>query len=133
MNIYLDIDGVLLTKDGKAAPHVQEFLEKMSEKHQLYWLTTHCKGNSDNAILQLFQKVPAEALAVVQEIRATNWRTWKTEAIDWTQDFIWLDDYIFIAEQMALEEQNAVEKFIKVDLENNPNQLKEIYEQIGSV
>ena len=50
MNIYLDIDGVLLGKGWKPAFHVKEFLTYFIERHSCYWLTTHCKGDANTAI-----------------------------------------------------------------------------------
>lgn len=44
MNIYLDIDGVLITKNGQPAEYVEEFLEHIINKHNVFWLTTHCRG-----------------------------------------------------------------------------------------
>ena len=35
MNIYLDIDGFLIQKDGKSADYVQEFLEYITNIHHL--------------------------------------------------------------------------------------------------
>jgi hypothetical protein len=50
MNIYLDIDGVLLDKHGIMADHLEEFLEFMIENHEVFWLTTHCHGGECDAI-----------------------------------------------------------------------------------
>ena len=44
-NIYLDIDGVVITKDGKQANYLEEFLEHIVSTYDCYWLTTHCKGD----------------------------------------------------------------------------------------
>ena len=43
MNIYLDIDGVLLINEGHAAPYADEFLQAVLTKYpeSTYWLTTH--------------------------------------------------------------------------------------------
>ena len=46
MNIYLDIDGVIITNNFQPAEHLGEFLKYILEKHKVYWLTTHCKGDS---------------------------------------------------------------------------------------
>ena len=125
MNFYLDIDGVLLNKEGKPSLHLDRFISDVS-KYNIYWLTTHCKGNATNALQKLVGKVSPESYFLLLNFRPTNWNTWKTEAIDFTQDFRWLDDNIFIAEQKVLESHNCFDKFIKVDLVNNPNQLREI-------
>ena len=46
MNIYLDIDGVIMANDREPARHVTEFLEFVVNKYPVYWLTTHCKGDA---------------------------------------------------------------------------------------
>lgn len=52
MNIYLDIDGVLLANDWNAANHANEFLRLVLEKYPdtTYWLTTHCQGDPNTPI-----------------------------------------------------------------------------------
>lgn len=44
MNIYLDIDGVILANDKQPALHAKEFLKYITDNYPTYWLTTHCKG-----------------------------------------------------------------------------------------
>ena len=38
MNIYLDIDGVLLVNDNNLANHAHEFLEYITSRYPTYWL-----------------------------------------------------------------------------------------------
>ena len=46
MDLYLDIDGTLITKQGcKEADHLFEFLSFAIDKCDCYWLTSHCKGD----------------------------------------------------------------------------------------
>ncbi|OGM16531.1 hypothetical protein A2V56_00600 [Candidatus Woesebacteria bacterium RBG_19FT_COMBO_42_9] len=45
MNIYLDIDGVILANDKQAALYAKEFLKYVTDNYPTYWLTTHCKGD----------------------------------------------------------------------------------------
>jgi hypothetical protein len=88
-NLYLDIDGVLLTtKHTQAAPGVDEFVEFITQHFTCYWLTTHCKGDSAPALryLSRFLK-PATLEKLRQAVRPTNWDTLKTEAIDLASDF----------------------------------------------
>ncbi len=88
MNVYLDIDGVLLTKDGNWAIGAVEFLEKVTNKHKCYWLTMHCKGDASPAIEHIKQKTGEEPPRCLQGILPTNWGTLKTEAIDFSQEFV---------------------------------------------
>ena len=128
-NLYLDIDGVILIKvddEVKEADNLLEFLKYATEKFDCYWLTTHCKGDSTTAIEYLKNKVSAEAHGYLTKLKPTNWRTLKTEAIDFNKDFIWIDNYIMDAEKEVLKKNNCLDKYIKIDIVFNPAQLKEI-------
>lgn len=125
-NIYLDIDGVLLTKQGASAPHLVEFLDFATSNFNCYWLTTHCDGDATTAFLYLVGKIPTEAVPYLEKIKPTKWKLWKPEAIDFTQDFYWLDDYAFDGDKKILEEHQALDKLITVDLQTSPNQLLDI-------
>ena len=126
MNIYLDIDGVLIQKDGKPADYVSEFLEYITNNHNVYWLTTHCKGDSNQTVKYLSNKLPKECAAFLSKIKPTNWQTLKTEAIDFKQQFVWLDDYIMESEINVLKDHKAQIYFIKIDLNKEPGMLKRL-------
>ncbi len=126
MNIYLDVNGVLLTKDCESAKGVTIFLKYIIENHTVYWLTTHCKGNTEPVVSYLQKYLPKEAYQLIKEIKPTTWGTLKTDAIDFTQDFLWFDDYVMKAEKKVLIKNNVLNKQILINLEDNPNQLLEI-------
>ena len=86
MNIYLDVEGVLMNR-GKPAKYIKEFLKYLTSKHNVYWLTTLCRGEANNVVAYLRQFLDEETLEYCQKIKATNWNTWKTEAIDFSQNF----------------------------------------------
>lgn len=50
MNIYLDIDGVILANDKQPAKFAKEFLKFITDNYDVYWLTTHCKGDADYSV-----------------------------------------------------------------------------------
>ena len=126
MNIYLDIDGVIITNNLQPAEHLSEFLKYILEKHKVYWLTTHCKGDSSGAIMYLRQFLPDELIKLCENIKPTNWQTLKTEAIDFSKDFLLLDDYLLEAEKEILKNHEKLNSWIQVDLEKDPNQLPKI-------
>lgn len=126
MNIYLDIDGVLLTKEGKPAIGVEAFLKYLTENHECFWLTSHCQGDTKGAINHLDGRVSAQALEYAKRIKPTTFQTWKTDAIDFTKDFRWFDDYIFVKEKQALIQHDCEDKLVKVDLINNPSYLESV-------
>lgn len=125
MNIYLDIDGVLLKKDGTLANYFEEFLEFFVSNHNVFWLTTHCRGGENNAIRHILQynEVSERSLELLHKIKPTNWETLKTEGIDFSQDFVWFDDNLLDAEKEYLLKNNSLEKFYKIDLIKNPDSL----------
>ena len=125
MNLYLDIDGVLI-KDGKPANGLQEFLEYATDHFHCYWLTTHCRNGGSRVVQHLKNTLPDKLLSLTDKIQPRNWITLKTEGIDFKQSFLWIDDYLMEAERKILKQYNCLDSFVKVDLKNNPEQLNEI-------
>jgi hypothetical protein len=126
MKIYLDIDGVILTKEGKQMPFLKEFLLYVFNLagEEVYWLSTHCKdGNTERVIQHLKGKVEEDVLEVLKMVKGTKWDTLKTEGIDLDGEFLWFDDNIFESEYRVLEELNKDYCLIKV--EENLEELME--------
>ena len=126
MHIYIDIHGVILTSDLRPAKNLEEFLKYILKKHNVFWLTTHCKGDSSEVIIYLRQFLPDELIKLCEKIKPTNWQTFKTEAIDFSKDFLLLDDYLMEAEKNILKNHERLNSWIKIDLNENPEQLLEI-------
>jgi len=124
MNVYLDIDGVLLANDLNAANHVHEFLEQVNKKADaVYWLTTHCQGDSNTAYKRLSLVFKPETLALIKDYKPTSWDTAKTRAIDFSVPFLWFDDDLFYEEKETLIAHGVLDNWIEVDLMKNPNIL----------
>lgn len=132
MDLYLDIDGVLLnTRVQKPANNLDFFVKFITEEYNCYWLTTHCKGNSLTAINYLKQYISTESLERLKFVKPTNWSTLKTEGINFDNEFIWLEDAPFQAEVKILEKHNKENNLILVDL-NNSNELVDIIEYLSN-
>ncbi len=117
--LYIDIDGVLLTnKRTTIADYAIQFIDFITTHFDCYWLTTHCKGNISNPLNYLSKYFDNAILEKIQKIKPTNWTTLKTEAIDFSSDFIWLDDNPFVSEINTLAAHFANDKLIIVNLEN---------------
>ncbi|NTW15259.1 MAG: hypothetical protein HGA38_02690 [Candidatus Moranbacteria bacterium] len=129
--LYLDVDGVVLTKCGEPALHLMEFLRSATERFDCHWLTSRCQGDARRVVDDLIGIVPDEALPYLSELKPTSWRVWKTEAIDFSSDFVWLDDYAFDGERAMLAEHGAAERLVLIDLTENPDRLREIAAEIG--
>lgn len=118
MNVYLDIDGVIL---GTKSP--QKDIEKLIKyilKHfsdSAYWLTTHCRGGTNRCAEWLRQNGFPEELVdeMDRTIKPTDWGVMKTEAIDMNKDFVWLDDSLFLAERYALGARHMLDRFYRMD------------------
>jgi len=131
MKIYLDIDGVLIKSDGSPSPYVYEFLSYCVSSHECFWLTTHCRFNDpENAVSYLSDKLSDKCLPLLKQIKGTEWDILKTDALDFSSDFLWFDDYLMQSEEKVLEEHNARDKQILIDLKKNPEQLKEVLEKV---
>jgi hypothetical protein len=132
MNIYLDIDGVLLTKYGTLVPGAPDFIKNIIDKHDVYWLTTWCKdGKSDRALGILKKHFPKETMKHLTQIKPTTWRTWKTEAIDFSKDFRWIDDMIFPEEERVLKENNAEDKLVLIDMPHDWTAIRTLIGNLG--
>ena len=120
MNLYIDIDGVLLDYATQApAKNVSEFIDYIIEEFDCYWLTTHCHGDSMTAIEYLSEYLPECIVRKLSSVKPTEWKALKTEGIDFTQPFVWLDDYPFRTEMDVLEANGASDSLFRVCLEND--------------
>lgn len=128
MNIYLDIDGVLLINESNAAPYADDFLRHVLAKYpnSTYWLTTH-QWKGENRIQEvLAPHLKPETAALLDKIKPSEWKELKTDAIDFEQDFLWFDDDLWPDELKVLEDNNATGRFVMVDLTKDPDMLKEL-------
>ena len=125
MIIYLDIDGVLLTRDHKIPEYGEEFIQYLINHHECYWLTTHCRGGENKGIEYLSQYYSGTTLVELEQVVQTDWMDLKTEALDFNSEFIWLDDYPFEAEKKVLNKYNRIDALIVVDLKRE-SELKEL-------
>lgn len=126
MNIYLDIDGVILANDQQAANYVYEFLKYITDSYPVYWLTTHCKGEASYTLAYLGRILDQKTLQITMKIKPTNWSLSKTEAIDFNVPFLWFEDDLFDFEKEDLIKHQALKNWIEIDLSKTPNQLLEI-------
>ncbi len=131
MNIYLDIDGVLLdTKEYKQMPYLKEFLNTVFDisNNNVYWLSTHTKhGENDIALYHLEEALDKDIFEMIKGIKNTKWEILKTEGIDLNSEFLWFDDNIFNAEYSVLEKIGKEYCLMKVkdNLEEMVELLKE--------
>lgn len=125
MNIYLDIDGVLLANDLNPANYAKEFIRKVIETspEDTYWLTTHCNGDAAVPIQHIGHLFDEETVQLMKRFKATSWETAKTRAIDFNKPFLWFDDDLFYEEEQTLLEHGVLDNRIEVNLAKDPDQL----------
>lgn len=105
LNIYFDIDGVLL---GTASPKrdIIKLLKYVLKNYpnSTYWLTTHCQGEINRTNEVLLHEFPDSLVdQIYATFKPTTWGVLKTEAIDMDSDFVWFDDNLFESERQILE------------------------------
>ena len=114
--LYIDIDGVLLkNREDKAVEGISSFIRFIVSNFDCYWLTTHCKGDAQTAMEYLSEYLTYEDLKLLQKVKATDWNTLKTEAIDFASDFYWIDDYAMNAEKEILQMKCKQDSLILVE------------------
>jgi len=126
MNLFIDIDGVLLgrspdTKQPCLANLAQDFLIFCLDTFDCYWLTTHCKGDPSTAVDYLRPYADDKFIALAEEIKPTNFKTFKTEAL--FGDFFWIDDQPTAYEIQYLDENNWLKYWVQVNTRKNINEL----------
>ena len=126
MNIYLDIDGVLLANENSLALYANELIQHVVKTFpgDVYWLTTHVWKGEHRIDQVLAPHLKPETRKLVGQIKPTEWGELKTDAIDFSKKFVWLDDDLWPDELKVLEKHNATDNFIMIDLAKDPNQLK---------
>ena len=132
MNVYLDIDGVLLANENNAANYADEFLQAVLTAYpeSTYWLTTHNWRGENRTKEVLAPHLRPETVPLLDKIKPSVWNEMKTDGINFFEKFIWLDDDLWQDELKVLEQHNATDNFILIDLQKNPDQLKDIAEII---
>jgi len=122
-NIYIDIDGAILTRGATPALHLNKFLDYILNNYSVFWLTSRCRGDSKYTVNYLSQFLLPEIISLLKKIKPTNFLIDKTEAIDFDKNFFWLDEEIFASEANTLIEHDKYDSWIEVNLIKNPNQL----------
>ena len=135
MNLYLDVDGVILTSsksDGRKtlASGVEPFIDYILEHYRCYWLTTHCHGDVQNVLSYLQPFCSSSLMSKLEKLRPTSFQTFKTEAIDFSQPFLWFDDYAFSHEIEVLKKNGCLSSWYKVNTDQDEDALVKFLDQI---
>ena len=124
MNIYLDIDGVLLANENNLAIGAEEFIEFVVKNYPTYWLTTHfMDGDPSLAVENVGRLCKPKTVEFLKRIKPTKWKVAKTEAIDFSEPFLWFDDDLYDDEREVLDRKDKLDSWREVDLAKNENDL----------
>lgn len=125
MNIYLDIDGVLLREDGRAADFADEFLQFILANwpDTIHWLSIRNREGREHIIETLRPHLKAKTLKQIQNIKLTTWEDLKTDAIYFKRPFLWYDTNLYPEEEEILEHYQALPCFRRITLRKIPMQL----------
>ena len=132
IKLYLDIDGVLLTKkQTRISDNCVEFLEYIVGRFDCYWLTTRCKGDVNSTLESLSGFFDSRSIVNLKKIKPTSWDSLKTEAIDISEEFYWLDDAPLQAEIDYLKKNGVLNRLFIVDLERKDELLNIVSDQLA--
>lgn len=125
MNIYFDIDGVILINEKHLAIGAAKLIKYAVEHFDVYWLTTHCMDGDPAHAIEYVQRASEEDLRPwLEKFKPTVWGIKKTEAIDFTKPFLWLDDDCYTGEMIDLKDHGVENSWIEIDLRQTPDQMK---------
>ncbi len=125
MNIYLDINGVLLANNFAAANFADDFLQFVLNNwpDSTYWLTTYCWRGHNQAAKVLAPHLKPKTARLIRQVKPADWHDLKTDGINFSKPFLWFDDNLFPEERAILEHRDALPCHRLVNLSREPNQL----------
>jgi hypothetical protein len=108
IDLYLDLDGVILRRTGRhefrgrteyeVAPGAKEFLAWAIDSFNCYWLTSRSHDGEYGGIERAIRfavptsNLAAETRTLIRAIRPAVWGAMKVSGIDFSRDFYWVDD-----------------------------------------
>lgn len=125
MNIYLDINGVLM-QENTLAEFAEPFLAQVftSWRFSTYWLSSYCwhgQNKATDIIRPLLKR--KSSIQIIESIQPTQWDELKTDAIDFKTPFLWFDSSISADEKEILKYHRALDCFRQINLSSDPMQL----------
>ncbi len=125
-DIYLGIDGVILTKGVIPALHLNKFLGHITDHFNVSWLSTRCRGKKETVEKYLSQFLDPSTIDFIRAIKPTSFTLDKTEAINFHRDFFWIEPELFDSEKNILKRHGTFSSWIELDLIKFPNQLENL-------
>ncbi|MCU0862326.1 MAG: hypothetical protein MUC36_00920 [Planctomycetes bacterium] len=133
MKVFLDVDGVLLGTDRERpqrlllADHALDFLAFALARAEVYWLTPHCRGDARAVVDHIVRHSKASdrerVMKLAPQVRATDYRGLRTEALPADGRFVWLDDAPEQGELAMLRGRGWLDRWLFVDTREEPEDL----------
>lgn len=126
MNIYIDVDGVLINKDGALADFAEVFLQAIISRwpDSTYWLSNYCWQGKNIARDIVYPHLKKKrTMELIELIKPTDWDELKTDAINFSEPFLWFEDKLFRDEVEILKHYHAYKCFRQINLVKDPSQL----------
>lgn len=126
MKIYLEIEGILLTKQhDRAVDFADKFLQFILTHwpDSVYWLSEHCWRGKNDTIETLEPFLGRKTMSMIDLIQPTTWDELKTDGLDFKTPFLWYDTQIFPEEKKILKHYSAIDCLRLIDLDKQPLSL----------
>lgn len=93
--IYLEIDKILI-RNGKPTPHIKTFLEYITKRFDVYFLTKISADDIEKILEYVDQKVAdKEILPLLENIQVKKWSDMRADGIDQSKKYIWYNSFDF--------------------------------------
>jgi len=133
LNVYLDIDGVLLGTDpdmphrATLAPHAVAFLEFATRHFDVYWLAPQCRGDAATAVDHIVRHAKLSdrelIMTAAARVKPTNYDDDRTEALPQDGNFVWFDDEPTEGEMAVLKRCGWLDRWQWTDTREEPEDL----------
>ena len=87
MNIYIDIDGVILEENKKAVPGIPELISELNDRHALFWFSERLGPGGESIDDILSPHYDETAMHVFNQIQSSFWRDYRTQGINFREPF----------------------------------------------
>ena len=128
-DVYMDVDGVILSEDGKQMPYLKEFLTLIFNiSENVYWLSNYCKDGDTSKVLEYLEgKIDKEVLEMLKNVKGKKWGLFRTEGIDFLKRFVWFSGKVDRNQYIKLEILHKDHNLIVV--ENNLEEIIELFKR----
>lgn len=130
MLLFIDVDAVLLGKKNPSDVHqtlasgCEDFIDYALNNFECYWLTSHCRGSTEPVLNYLQPYTTPSLRSKLEQINATNYKTFKTEALH--GDFLWIDDSPTAYEIDYLDKRDWLNRWLQVNTRQDFHGLEKL-------